>query len=296
MTSTTLFDAVIIGGGPAGCSCAQWLNMLGFQACVVEKRDRLGGLYNDNPFPEVWNVTVPGRSGHEIATAMHDNIMNLDVSVVLNAEVIRVGAISDGFGVMVRQSSEPDVLRARFVVIASGVRAKAGGLRSSQTLLIGPGNHIAACDFSGKSVAILGGGDNAFENYLYVKHRGARHAAIFARTIRARREFIEKADASDVSHQTACLVDQECMTVNGQQFDYILVMYGWEPQLPPMDSIVVARGEGGFVAVDASTQTSVEGMYAIGEVTQRFHPCGVTAIADGVIAAKAIQKKIEARR
>jgi len=64
-------------------------------------------------------------------------------------------------------------------VIASGVRAK--GLPDHPPganwpgVLIGPGSPIVAQDYSGLSVAVLGGGDNAFENYVYVRNRGARH-------------------------------------------------------------------------------------------------------------------------
>jgi len=93
--------------------------------------------------------------------------------------------------------------------------------------------------------------------------------------------------------------------VNGQPFDLILVCYGWQPCLPflaaidspsdtPSSPAKLARTRRGFIQTDwATAQTSIPGLYAIGEVAQRQHPCVVTALADGVTAAKAIQACLE---
>src|SRR3546814_947100 len=85
--------------------------------------------------------------------------------------------------------------------------------------------------------------------------------------------------------------------VNGREFDLILVFYGWEPCVGFARNLNLRRGDNGFVATDPVTaQTSHDLVYAIGELAQRQHPCVVTAMADGIAAAKAIQARIEAGR
>lgn len=94
----------------------------------------------------------------------------------------------------------------------------------------------------------------------------------------------------------AYVVDPERLTVAGERFDVILVLYGWAPNLGWAHALGLDRDARGFVAVDADCRASIEGVYAIGEVAQRWHPCCVTAMADGVVAAKAIQARLEGNR
>jgi thioredoxin reductase len=150
-----------------------------------------------------------------------------------------------------------------------------------------------AHDFRGQKVAVLGGGDNAFENALYAMNRGAASATIFARTVRAQHQLVARVPVCDV-HEGGYAVDVERMTVDGRPFDLIMVFYGWEPCVPFARSLRLELTGTGFVAVDPlTTQTSHDKVYAIGEVSQRQHPCVVTAMADGVVAAKAIQARVE---
>ena len=60
-----------------------------------------------------------------------------------------------------------------------------------------------------------------------------------------------------------------------------------------MSRFSLARSTAGFVITDEGCETSVNGVYAIGEVAQRMHPCCATSIADGVTAAKSIQRRLE---
>jgi thioredoxin reductase len=184
------------------------------------------------------------------------------------------------------------LVESKTVVLASGVRPSAGGLKAALNLLIGPGTQGASQDFAGKQVASRGGGDNAFENYLFIKNRGAVSVDIYARSIRARKEFLESVPVSDV-YVGQYSVNEGQSVVSGRQYDKIVVLYGWEPHLPYVKSLGLARDPRGFVLTDPDCQTTVLGVFAIGEVAQRMHPCCITSMADGVVAAKAIQRSLE---
>ncbi|NYT63284.1 NAD(P)/FAD-dependent oxidoreductase [Alcaligenaceae bacterium] len=295
-----VFDALIIGGGPAGVSCAVWLARLGFRPALLEARAHIGGLCHDNPFLDEWNASLPGMTGPQVADNLALSLDQAQVPVWLNSPVQSVAPTAYGFEVAGFGLAGP--WRARHIVLATGVRARplhaADNAKGSEPVpegvLVGPGAHIVAQDFNGKRVAVLGGGDNAFENALYATEHGAHSVHVYARSVRAQQQFVRKVPPGCVS-VGGYRVDAGARSINGVPYDLILVFYGWEPCVRFADALGLHRSAQGFVATDTPTaQTSFPGVYAIGEVAQRQHPCVVTALADGVTAAKAMQAKIEA--
>lgn len=295
--ANSLFDAVVIGGGPAGASCAVWLARLGFSVTLLDADDGIGGLCRRNPFRDDWNVSLPGMTGPQVAANLALSLEQAGVPVRLSCPVSSIERSGSWFDVYGQALADP--LRARFVVIATGVRARGvSGFTPDNApagLLIGPGEGVVAQSFQNKRVAVLGGGDNAFENALYALDHGAAQVTVFARTVRAQAQFVQRLPADRVIGGSYCL-DASSLRVNDQAFDLIMVFYGWEPCAPFADTLGLLRTEKGFLATHPKTaETSCSGVYAVGEVAQCQHPCVVTAMADGVAAAKAIQARLEAR-
>jgi thioredoxin reductase len=293
-----MLDALIIGAGPAGASCALWLSRFGMDVMLADARPVMGGLLNDSPYRNDWIVTQPGMTGPDLAEGIGLSLAAAGVPMMLGSKARKVERGPDGFtvGFDIVGGRERAVI-ASHIVIATGVRARTGGFTPSDRVLIGPGAHIASYDFAGRSVAILGGGDNAFENYEFVKRAGATRAHIYARSIRASRLFVRRVNPQDI-HRGLFKVDGLSGQVAGhgeaRVYDVILVMFGWEPVPVFIDDLPLRRDEKGFVRVDARTcATSVEGVFAIGEAALRSHPSVVTAMADGIAAAKAIQRRAE---
>ncbi|OZI77262.1 NAD(P)/FAD-dependent oxidoreductase [Bordetella genomosp. 12] len=289
------YDAVIVGAGPAGASCAVWLARLGLSPVLVEAGPRAGGLTADNPFADDWIVAVAGLTGQQIAGQIAESLEQAGVPLRLGAAARSVRPCKGG--IVLSLADPAQSLHGRCLVIASGVRAR--GLPghppgvSWPGVLIGPGSPIVAQDYSGLSVAVLGGGDNAFENFVYVRNRGARQVHLYARSVRAQQQWVQRAGSAGVS-VGAYEVDPAARRVNGQRYDLILVFYGWEPQADFADGLNLARDARGYIQTETATaRTSLPDVYAIGEVANRAHPCVVTAMADGVVAAKDIQRRWE---
>ncbi|MDX3893701.1 NAD(P)/FAD-dependent oxidoreductase [Pusillimonas sp.] len=300
MHDEQIYDAIIIGAGAGGASCALWLARLGFAPLLVEAKAQVGGLCLAHPFPDDWNASLPGHTGPEVAENLAISLRRAQVPLLLSQPVMAVEAVDAGFAVTTR---EGNVLHGRHLVLATGTRARSlpsadaapalDRARPFPGVLVGPGDHIVAENFQGCRVAVLGGGDNGFENALYAMDHGAEEVHVYARTVRAQHQFVRRLPPSRVM-RGEYQVDPQTRTVNGRAYDIVMVFYGWEPCVGFAESLGLARSERGFVQTDMSTaQTSCEGVYAIGEVAQRFHPCVVTAMADGVTAAKAIQTRIE---
>jgi len=299
-----VYDAVIVGGGPAGVSCAVWLARLGLSPVLVEAGECLGGLTATNPFTDDWLAALPGATGLQIAANLAQSAQAAGVPVLLRSPVAQVRVEENLYLVELawprqagtREAGPAKTVRGHTLVIASGVLARnlAGYPLQARWpgVLVGPGSAIVAQDYAGLSVAVLGGGDNAFENFAYVRGRGAKTVHLYSRTVRAQSQWIARAGDVGV-HRGDYAVDPVTRMVNGRRYDLILVFYGWEPQAAFADGLNLARDERGYIRTDAATaQASLPGVYAIGEVANRMHPCVVTSMADGVVAAKAIQRSL----
>lgn len=314
-----VWDAVIIGAGPAGASCAVWLRQLGFDPLLLEASDCVGGLAARNPFPDVWTVTSPNHTGVEVAQQIGRQVAAAGIDLWLNARVTAVRqALVQGRSVQDNSGPQPESERpgdgtapaalkvdverpglasmqvpAKTLVIASGVIPRGLPGYEGQALhgvIVGPGDNIMSTSFDGARVAILGGGDNAFENYAFVKQRQAVKVDLYARRVRAQRQFVAAVPPEDL-HLGSVTVDPHARQVNGQSYDLILVFYGWQPNVGFLGDFALTLDDRGFIWTDPVTaQTSVPNVYAIGEVAQRMHPCVPTAMADGVVAAKSIEK------
>ncbi|MBV7484693.1 NAD(P)/FAD-dependent oxidoreductase [Bordetella sp. BOR01] len=291
------YDAVIVGGGPAGASCAIWLARLGLAPLLVEADARLGGLSNDNPFVDDWIAVLPGVTGQQVAANIADSVRAAGVPAHLGTYARHARRTAGGFQVDLDAGAASTAVQARALVIASGVRARGLPGYPADTawpgVFVGPGSSIMAQDYAGLSVAVLGGGDNAYENFVYVRNRGARSVHLYARSVRAQHQWVARAGQDGV-RVGPYRVDPAARTVDGRAYDLILVFYGWEPQAAFADGLGLQRDARGYIRTDIATaEASVPDVYAIGEVAHRMHPCVATSLADGVVAAKAIQRRWE---
>ena len=286
-----MYDAIIIGAGPAGVSCAIWLKQLGFKPCVLEKNATAGGLQLQNPYDNTFIATSPPTPGPEIAQQMQDNLLYHRVETRFNVTAARAAKIEGATPTYRVETDGGEAYEGKTLVLATGVRHKTLGLASRANLILGSGHVIASRDFTGAKVAILGGGDSAFENYRFVLERGAASVTIFARNIRASIEQLQHVPPQHVVLGD-CVFHSETNQVNGETFSHVLVLYGYEAPKEALLGLPLLMKPSGFVQTDATTMTSIPGIYAIGEIAQAMHPCTTTAMAEGIVAAKAIQARL----
>lgn len=287
-----MFDALIVGGGPAGVSCALWLKQLGFKPALVEKRDRCGGLQLANPYTNTWIATSVNVHGADVANAMHENMLKHGVPLYLGQAARSASLAEDAITVT---TSEDVDISAKYLVLAGGVTPKSGGFASRLGLIVGPGAQVASANVDGARVAILGGGDSAFENYHFLQQRGAASISVFARSLRARVDMLESVPVEQV-YVGEYTVDADARAVNGVVFDQIFVLYGYEASAESRLGLDLMMRSDGHVWTDENCATSMPRVFAIGELARRGHPCCVTSMADGVTAAKAIQRALEQGR
>ncbi|MCA1935693.1 MAG: NAD(P)/FAD-dependent oxidoreductase [Asticcacaulis sp.] len=283
------FEAIVIGGGPAGCACALWLHKLGVRALLVEASDALGGLQRRSPYENLWIPGLMGHTGEEVAGALHRHVHAIGVPCQLNSRVSRIEAADGGFRLRVEGEAVRGHYGTQHLVIATGTQPVRGHFQPAHNVAVGPGYPMENLEVRNCKIAILGGGDNAFDQARFVLQRGAKSVTIFSRTPPRAQPGLQALIPEAKVRIGPYTADQARMTINGEVFDAFGVMYGFAAQLPdglPQD--LELKNENGFIAVNRQGETVVSGLWACGEVTDYWHPCVTTSAAHGIQVAKQI--------
>ncbi len=278
------YHVIIVGGGPSGLSCAIWLTKLGVNSLLLEASGILGGLQTRSPYENLWIPGVQGKTGQEVAASIAGHAVDVGAELRVGRPVLAVTRDGDGFRVT---TSEGDV-HGRFVVIATGSTPRTGGFTPSETVAIGPGEPMEALDVEGRAVAILGGGDNAFDQARFVRDRGGR-VTVFSRGVPRAQKLLQDLVPGIPVNVGAYDARQSDMTVNGRHFHCFGIQYGFEAVVPA--GLDLKRRDG-YVEVDRFGETNVANVFACGEVTDFWHPCVTTSAAHGVQVAKQIAKRL----
>lgn len=300
------FHTIVLGGGPAGAQCALWLKNLGVPALLFEQEPSLGGQQRTVPDPlsNHYVVSSAGMRAQEIAGAIQENLSRHGVPFVCGAKAEVVGDDGEWFHVIGKTAHGTHHAYAKYLVLATGVEPKKAKFEPSETVFIGSADpRIRSGDFfRGKHVAVLGGGDNAMECYAFLAPQQPAGLMVFARTLRAGPKLLSEVPRDHINEGGYdCFVSRDpsrgshVITIQDDPFvrfwfDYIIVNYGVESRKVLPVGMDPERNARGFLTVNEDCVTSNPRVLAIGEATQRMHPCVATSMADGVVAAKALER------
>ena len=295
-------DLVIVGAGPAGVSAALWARQLGLDARLLDAGPEPGGqLHLIHYAPRDFAGAVSGV-GSAIAAAMVQQLERHGVTV----EREEVALALDVGG------SEPAVLTAdgrRFessaVLIATGARRRHLGIPGERELEGHGVSYSATRDKAqlvGRKVAVIGGGDAAFENALMLADAGSAVTLISRGTPRARPEFRERVAAqSNIERFESARVTS---ILGNDRVEAVAVQSKRGAQQVPAEGVVVKIGmtpnsewlaatldldPQGFVRVDESLRTSIPRVWAAGDVTRPMRPSLALAVGQGAQALAAIR-------
>ena len=312
----------IIGGGPAGMSCALWLRNYGFRPIIIEQAPALGGMARANPYPDQWLLGRPGESGRQNAEQFAHHIRLAAVETWLDARPRRLRQGSDGaldIDVAISDGEPERHLSCPAVVIATGTDfrgeewldrvANGRSLADAGRVHVGP-SHLGEPGVDlGAHVAVIGGGDNAFDVARMLAERGAQ-VTLVMRTIspRARPQLIDQLrryEASGLARVMAersveALDDLGCrlgVRLSGGErilVDRVVLLLGYRPNArePWLAELAPRLDANGYIVVDGNMETSCRSLFAVGDVANPAHPCIATAIASGTMAAREIQRQL----
>lgn len=299
-------NIAVIGGGPAGMSCALWLTNFGYRPIIIEADSALGGLQRYNFHDNPWVLGLPGFNGVALADHLVEHFRSLAAPSYLGCGIRSINRLGSGFSVAL-DCAENTAIEASGIVIATGTRPRAvpgfhelGKL--TDRIIIGPTSFLIRSGIRNSRVLILGGGDNAFDHALYLSPYDNEISVCTRGAFTARPDFIRRAvDDPVISLHPDCKVRSITLDTDGLKvqyedkshaYDFVLVMYGF---MPNSEFLALADAPArpltdreGFIQVDRWQRTNIERIYAAGDVTAAQHPCVSTAIGQGAVAAKAI--------
>ena len=300
---------VIVGGGPGGLTAGLYAARARLDTVLVEKGAAGGQILvtdridNYPGFPD-------GISGFELAEKMAAQAARFGLKT-LSAEVVAMDLTGE---VKTITLGNGEVLRALSVILATGARPNRLGVPGEEEL-IGKGvSYCATCDgpfYRGMNVAVVGGGDTAVEEAVYLTRFADSVTIIHRRDeLRAAPVVQEEAFAHPRVH-FAC--DSEVVAIEGENevtalrvrhssgreevepFDGVFILIGVAPnnEILPLDQLDTKNG---FVVTDALMRTSCAGVFAIGDLRSDSVRQVVAAAGDGAVAAKAVERYLDGLR
>jgi len=293
------YDAVVLGSGPAGLTAALYLCRFGISVALVEKLSHGGQLLNTS---EIGNYPgyPKGVEGWTLADSFNAHLDDY----ALDRYSQEVQSMTRE-GVRHRVQLDTETLEAKTVIICSGAAPRRLGLED-EVRFVGHGvSYCAMCDgmfFRGQDVAMVGGGNSALEealylsnlvNKLYLVHRRDqfRGDKIHQEKVLQRKDKIELVLSHTVTdlHGEGGLTGITVEPVAGGEprllnVSGLFVFVGMDPQgqfLPPE----LDKDEAGFVITDTEMRTSIPGIFAAGDIRSKLCRQVVTAVGDGATAA-----------
>lgn len=293
-----IYDVLILGGGPAGYSAALYTARAGLDTLVIEKICP-GGQMATTDIIDNYPGFDAGIDGIELGMKMAAGAERFGAKSAY-AEITEV----DLAPAVKRIVTTDGVYLGKTVIIATGASPRPLGLEGEQGL-IGRGVHYCAhCDgrfYKGKTVMVVGGGNSAASDALYLSGLAQKVIVVHRRdTLRAtkiyhaplmRAEHVEFYWNSKISGLIADMrlgaVKVTDLTANEERevkIDGLFVSIGRQPATE-LFAEQLALDAHGYIVADESTKTSIDGVFAAGDVRTKELRQVVTAAADGAVAA-----------
>ena len=300
------FDVIVIGGGPAGYTAALYTVRSGFSTLVIEKM-AAGGQMNETTQIDNYPGFDEGIDGFSLGMKMQNGAARFGVETKY-AEVKSVQLR----GKVKTIETDDDIYTAKTVIIATGAGHKHLGVEH-ESELVGRGvGYCASCDgmfYRGKTVAVVGGGNSAAADALVLSRIAKKVYLIHRRdTLRATKVYHEPLKhAENVEFRwnsaVGALLHDEKLTgvrlkdVNtGEEselaLDGLFISIGRDP-VTQLFRGQLELDERGYIVAGESTQTSVPGVFAVGDVRTKEVRQIITAAADGAVAAHYVEEYLK---
>ncbi|MDR2772180.1 MAG: thioredoxin-disulfide reductase [Elusimicrobiota bacterium] len=300
---TNQYDVIIVGGGPAGLSAAIYSARAKLKTLLIESAACGGHLIitdrieNYPGFPQ-------GINGFDLAMQLEDQAKEFGAEIIIDEIVeVRDGAVKT-------ITTTTNVYKAAAVIVAAGTQVKQLNVPGEREF-VGKGvSYCAVCDapfFRGKAVAVIGGGDSALQEAIYLTKFAGRVTIIHRRDkLRAGKSLVDKflslpnaeiiynatIDAIAGADKVNKAVIKNLEGVKSDLLvDGVFVFIGLVPNSGLFSFL--ALDENGYIITDENMKTSKKGFFACGDIRKKSLRQIVTAASDGAIAAMSVEKYVE---
>ncbi|MBI5872334.1 FAD-dependent oxidoreductase [archaeon] len=297
-----VLDLVIIGAGPGGLTAAIYAGVYKLNFVVVGKDyGLLAGAH------EIWNFpSIKAIPGFELVKKIRQHAVEGFDAKIIDDEAVAVKKLNSNFEVQTKSSGS---FESKALIVATGLANRRLGIGEER--LVGKGvSYCATCDagmFKGKTVAVIGGNDSAAQAalllaeyaakvYVFYRKEALRCQPIYLPKLSAKKniEIIFNSNVVEVFGDKK--LEKITLNIKGvkkeMKLDGLFPEIGAVPQNVLLQEIGVKFDSAGFIIVDSNQQTSVEGVFAAGDITAN-HPVfkqAVVACGEGAIAANSVYR------
>jgi thioredoxin reductase (NADPH) len=304
------YEAVVIGGGPAGLTAGIYLMRAGIKTVLLEKQ-LLGGAPVATDHVENYPGFPDGISGQDLMKRMAEQARRLDLPIVEFSRVDWLGAEEGGVSCRV----EAESFRSIGTILAMGTEPMKLDVPGEETFLGRGVSYCATCDamfFRGLDVVVIGGGDAALSEALSLANVVGKVYIVHRRQqLRAQKILQDRAERNDRIRFLLNKVPVEICghdqvesirlrdTVTKEESDLkvagVFSYVGSRPDTAFLGDLV-ETDEKGFVVTNECLETGTPGLWAAGDVRKKSLRQITTAVGDGALAAVNLERYILERR
>ena len=299
-----IFDFVSIGGGPASYNASLYAKRKGLNVLIIAKKPG-GQLLNTSSVDNY--LGFKELSGEALYEQFHEHVKTLDISEINDQNVIHIDKNKDVFYLSLEDGS---VVKSKTILIATGSNPRKLGVKGEVEFSNAGVAHCAICDaplFKGKDVIIAGGGNSAVEAAIDVA-KIAKHVTLVHRSqLRADKILVDKMNEQanikvylesqileiegDTKMRSIRVLDKQSNTEFRLEADGIFIEIG---NIPNSDLVknLVELNDRNEIIVNHKQETSLEGCYSAGDVTNTPYKQIIVATAEGAKAALAANEYI----
>ena len=298
------YDLTIIGSGPAGLTAAIYAQRALLKTIVIEKNPMSGGqilnTYEVDNYPG-----IPMVNGFDLGLKMREHADKLGTEFKI-ATVQKVEQIEDGFRTVFQNG---EAVESKTVILATGAECVTLNVEGEERLKGMGVSYCATCDgafFRGKTVAVVGGGDVALEDALFLARgcekvylihrrdtfRGAKilqQQVLATENIEVLWDTVTEEIQGDTTVSSLKLKNIKTKKEQELQVNGIFIAIGNRPDTE-MVADIVKRDEKGYIIGDETGTTSTPGFFVAGDVRTKALRQVVTAASDGANAVYAVEK------
>ena len=300
-----VWDVVIIGGGPAGLSAGLYAARGKMQTLLIEKA-RTGGQVNTTEEIENYPGSEKDAHAQDIMERMKEQAETFGTVIIRD----NITGIEDGEHIKKVLGTRGEY-QTKTVIIATGAEPKLLGAPGEWELRGKGVSYCATCDadfFTDLDVVIIGGGDSAVEEALYLTKFAESVTIVHRRdSLRAAKTIQDKAFANpkikfiwnstvekiqgDEIVESVLIKNVISGEIKEMETNGVFIYVGMNPNTESFKDLI-ELDEQGYIITDERMATSKKGIFATGDVRRKFLRQVVTATADGAIAAVAAEKYI----
>lgn len=292
-----LYDVLVIGAGPAGESAALYAKRKGLAVAIVGKK--AGGQVMDTSSVENY-LGIPGVSGEELSQRFYRHIQSYNIPVLKENRVKTFIKNGNGFTVSLENA---EVIRAKTLIIATGSKPRKLNIKGEDTFAGKGVCYCAICDgplFEGLNVVVAGGGNSAVEAAMDLSKIARSVTLVHRSQLRADEILVEEmkkirnihlhlqTDIQEVLGETIMngvkVFNKETRSESIIKAEGLFVEIGYTPNTEFVEGILELNSHGEIV-INSINETSLQGVFAAGDVTTVPYKQIVVGVGEGAKAA-----------